>query len=76
MGDNVKSKTDALIERLELDIDGERLVELFDEMISYLGMCDTERCVEILNSIGMTRSEARRLRFYEGIVEQIEEDYE
>ena len=52
----------------------ERKLELFDEMIEYLGICDTERCISIVNYIGMTKEEAKELHFLDFIVDSIREE--
>ena len=53
--------------------DGRKL-ELFEEMIDYLCSCDSERCIEILNSLSITKQEANDLEFFDFIVDNIKED--
>jgi len=52
-----------------------RKLELFDEMIDYLCGLDTERCIYLLETFGITKSEAEELGFFDFITEQLE-DYD
>ena len=54
----------------------ERKIELFNEMIDYIQSIDTERCVECLKELGITRSEAIDLEFFDFVTDQIPESYE
>ena len=50
----------------------ERKLELFEGMINYVQDCtDRKQCVEILNMVGITKTEAKELDFFDFIVEQI-----
>ena len=53
-----------------------RIKELFYEIMDYYKNTDPERCIDFLNSIGMTKSEAEELGFYEGVTEELAESYD
>ena len=54
----------------------ERKEEIFDELINYLCGLDTEKCVDVLQECGVTRSEAIELEFFDFITDELPEDYE
>ena len=45
-------------------------------MIDYLCGCDSDRCIEILSTIGITKSEAEELEFFDFITDQLPNSYE
>ena len=53
----------------------ERINEVFDAMIDYLAMADNDRCIELLQDFGITRSEAVELRFFDFITDNLPIEY-
>ena len=51
----------------------ERKLEIFYELVDYLCGLDSEKCVEILREVGVTKSEAEELEFFDYITEQLSE---
>lgn len=54
----------------------ERKNELFYAMLDYLCTIDTEKCIDILKDIGMTKDEAIELEFFNNVFDQLPKSYE
>ena len=52
----------------------ERKIELFYELLNYLCDCDTEKCVEVLQSTTMTKQEAIELEFFDSVTDQLSDE--
>lgn len=53
----------------------ERKNEIFDAMVDYLAMVDADKCTDLLQEFGITRSEAAELRFFDFITDNLPIEY-
>lgn len=54
----------------------ERIKELFFDIMDYYCNVDTEKCIDFLKEIGVTRQEAKELEFYDFVYESLPETYD
>lgn len=52
-------------------MNGERIEEIFYELMDYLCGVDEKTCVNVLKKVGVTKEEAIKLEFFDSITEQL-----
>lgn len=54
----------------------ERIKELFFNVMDHYCNVDTEKCIDFLKEIGITKQEAKELEFYDFVCESLPETYD